>query len=63
MSEADRAAVDVELLPVPVAHLFTGKQPGGETLVALDQVEVVDRLCGAVERGIERNDTRVAPRS
>src|SRR6476659_29121 len=49
VTERDRAAVDVDLVPVEPEGTPVGERLGGERLVDLDQVEGLDRQLDPVE--------------
>ena len=49
MTERDRAAVDVDLLPVEPELVAIGEHLRGERLVDLDQVEIVDRAADLLD--------------
>ena len=62
VAERDRAAVDVELLRASMpSSRDAGEHLGGEGLVELDQVDVVDRQAGALERLAGRAGTGPMP--
>ena len=67
VAEGDRPAVDVELVPADTELLGRRDHLGGERLVQLDQVDVVDRQPGARQRHparldrSEAHDLRVEP--
>lgn len=42
MSQTNRASIHVQPIPIPAPHLLTGEQLHDETLIALDEVEIVD---------------------
>ena len=50
VAERDRAAVDVDLVPVEAELAAVGEDLGGERLVDLDEVEGVDRQLDPVEQ-------------
>src|SRR3990172_13179229 len=52
--DGDGAAVDVDLVPVPIELAADGEDLAGERLVDLDQVEVVDGHAGALEELLRR---------
>ena len=54
VAEGDRAAVDVEPLLVDPELAGAGEDLGGEGLVDLDQVDLVERQAGGVERPADR---------
>src|SRR5271169_2680505 len=51
MTERDRTAIDVDLARVPAEVLVDRAGLGGEGLVGLDEVEVLDLPAGLLERG------------
>src|SRR5690606_14030517 len=56
VAHGDGAAVDVELVPVDAEVLGRRHDLGGERLVDLDQVDVVDRHAGVLQRALARLD-------
>ena len=54
MTERDGAAVDVRPLGVGAEHLHRVERDGGERLVHLDSLDVVDRLARFCERLLAR---------
>src|SRR6266542_463765 len=54
MAERHRAAVHVHLLRIDVQHPRRVEHDGGEGLVQLDALDVVDRLAGLLERLLAR---------
>src|SRR3954451_1544991 len=56
VAEGDRAAVDVEPLFVDPELPGAGEDLGGEGLVQLDQVDLVDRQAGVLQRPGDRLD-------
>src|SRR5215470_20422997 len=47
--DGDGAAVDVDLLGVPAEPLVDGAGLGGEGLIGLDQIEILDRPAGLLQ--------------
>ena len=60
VAEGDRPAVRIELVRGQAQRLGHGHGLGGEGLVQLDDVDVVDRLAGQLERLRDRPRRRVA---
>ena len=58
MAERDRAAVDVDLVPVEAELAAVGEGLGGERLVDLDEVERLDRHLDPVEQAADALDRR-----
>ena len=56
VAERDRAAVDVDLVPVEAELATVGEGLRGERLVDLDQVERLDRHLDAVEQAADALD-------
>ena len=56
VAEGDRAAVDVEALLVDAELAGAGEDLGGEGLVELDQVDLVELEAGGGERARDRLD-------
>ena len=61
MADGDGAAVDVDLVGVPAEALVDGAGLGGEGLVGLDQVEILDRPAGFLQRLLGRRDRARCP--
>ena len=56
VAERDRAAVDVDLVPVEAELATVGQRLRGERLVDLDQVERLDRQLDPVEQAADALD-------
>lgn len=50
MSKGDGAAVDVDLLAIPLKQLTDGQRTDGKSLVGFDKVHLVQRPAGALQR-------------
>ena len=50
MADGDGAAIDVDLVGVPAELLADRERLGGERLVGFNQVEVLDRPAGFLQR-------------
>ena len=46
----DRAAVDVDLLAIPLKQLTDGQRLDGKSLVSFDKIHLVQRPAGALQR-------------
>ena len=58
MAQGDRAAVDVDAVPVPAERAAVGERLHGERLVGLDQVVVADGGAGLLHQVLHREDRR-----
>ena len=50
MAQGDGAAVDVDLLAIPLKQLTDGQRLDGKSLVGFDKVHLVQRPAGALQR-------------
>lgn len=56
--QGDGAAVDVDLLAIPLKQLTDGQRLDGKSLVRFDKVHLVQRPAGALQRGGRRSPGR-----